>query len=322
MLTIIIVTWNVRDLLRACLQQVAAGLAAAPFGYEVLVVDNGSHDGTPALLRTEFPQVDLIEAGANLGFAAGNNLALRRLLARPVAAQPRYVLLLNPDTAPQADALQQLVAALEEHPAWVAVGPQLVYGDGTHQPSRRRFPSPATLFWESTPLDRFWPRNPWAQRYRCVDRPADQVQLVDWLVGAALLVRMAALPQAGLLDERFFMYSEEMEWQARLQAAWSTHNTAIAYLPTAVVLHYEGRSSDQASAARQINFSRSKLQLARMWYGWRLERLLRSYLWASFALELASEWLKLCVGHRPQLRQQRIAEYRKVLRALAPGYTK
>ncbi|PDW04702.1 glycosyltransferase family 2 protein [Candidatus Viridilinea mediisalina] len=316
MLTIIIVTWNVRDLLRRCLQCVQAGLDAAPFTYELVVVDNGSHDGTVAMVRSEFPQVHLLTPGANLGFAAGNNLALRQLLARPAATQPRYVLLLNPDTEPQGDALVQLVAALEQHPTWVAVGPQLIYGDGQHQPSRRRWPTAATFFWESTSLERCWPRNPWARRYRCADLPADQVQLVDWLVGAALLVRVAALPQAGLLDERFFMYSEELEWQARLQAAWGHGQGAIAYLPTALVLHYEGRSSEQASAARLINFHRSKLLLARMWHGWHFERLLRAYFWAGFGYELASEWFKLKLGHRPQLRQQRIAAYRQVLQAL------
>jgi N-acetylglucosaminyl-diphospho-decaprenol L-rhamnosyltransferase len=312
-LAIIIVSWNVRELLRRCLRAVEASLAGSRLCYEVWVVDNASHDGTPTMLRAEFPSVRLLESGANLGFAGGNNLALRALLAGPAATVPSYVLLLNPDTEPVGDALPLLVAMLEQRPELVAVGPRLVYGDGTSQSSRRRFPSLATLFWESTPLERRWPANPWARRYHCADQPDAVAQAVDWLVGAALLVRVAAIRRAGLFDERFFMYSEELEWQARLQAA---ERKSIYYLPTALVVHHEGKSSEQALAARQLNFSRSKLLLARMWYGWRLAALLRAYLRVGFAAELSTEWLKLLLGHRPTLRRQRISEYRQVLQEL------
>jgi N-acetylglucosaminyl-diphospho-decaprenol L-rhamnosyltransferase len=312
-LAIIIVSWNVRELLRRCLRAVEAGLAGSSLGYELWVVDNASHDGTAAMLRAEFPTVYLLESGANLGFAGGNNLALRSLLARPAATAPSYVLLLNPDTEPVGDALAQLVATLEQNHELVAAGPRLVYSDGTAQSSRRRFPSPATLFWESTPLERRWPANPWARRYHCADQPDNVAQAVDWLVGAALLVRIAAIRRAGLLDERFFMYSEELEWQARLQ---TTGRGLVYYLPTALVVHHEGKSSEQALAARQLNFSRSKLLLARMWYGWRLAGLLRAYLRGGFAAELTIERLKLLLGHRPALRRRRISDYRQVLREL------
>jgi N-acetylglucosaminyl-diphospho-decaprenol L-rhamnosyltransferase len=318
-LAIIIVSWNVCDLLRRCLRATEASLVGGGVDYEIFVVDNASHDGTPAMLRAEFPEVRLIEPGANLGFAGGNNMALRALLARPVEDAPTYALLLNPDAEPAADALLRLVQALQQRPELAAIGPRLVYGDGTPQPSRRRFPSAATLFWESTPLERRWPGNPWARRYRYADRPDDQEQLVDWLVGAALLVRLAAIRRAGLLDERFFMYSEELEWQFRLQTAWGGGPGAasvIGYLPAALVVHHEGQSSEQALAARQLNFSRSRMRLARMWYGWRLAGLLRIYLRTGFAAELAAEALKLMLGHRPSLRRRRIAEYRQVLREL------
>lgn len=168
------------------------------------------------MIRQEFPAVHVIEAGANLGFTAANNLALRTLLARPDGG-PEFILFLNPDTEPQADAIPRLVGFLQEHPAAIAVGPRLLYSDGSQQSSRRRFPTPLTMIWESTPWERLWPRNPWARAYHCADRSADRVQRVGWLVGAALLVRTTAIRQAGLLDERFFMYSEELEWQWRLQ---------------------------------------------------------------------------------------------------------
>ncbi len=323
-LAIIIVSWNVCELLRRCLQAVEASLAGSGIAYEILVVDNASADGTPAMLRAEFPDVRLIEPGANLGFAGGNNLALRSVLHEGLA---RHVLLLNPDTEPLGDAIPRLLRALEERPELLAVGPQLRYPDGSLQPSRRRFPTPASFFWESTLLDRLWPANPWARRYRCEDTPATMAQPVGWLVGAALLVRADAVTQAGLLDERFFMYSEELEWQARMQhatcnmqngatASSSLDGSAIWYVPEAVIVHHEGKSSDQAVAARHLNFSRSRILLARMWHGWRFAATLRTFLRLGFAYELASEGLKLLLRHRPALRRARIAVYWRVLREL------
>ncbi len=329
-LAIVIVSWNVRELLRRSLRAVAASMAGSGIPYQIVVVDNASGDGTPAMLRAEFPAVRLLEPGANLGFAAGNNVALRYL----GDSGADYVLLLNPDTEPLGDAIPRLVRELEARPELVAVGPQLRYPDGAAQPSRRRFPRRLTLLWESTPLERLWPGNPWARRYRCADAPDHAPQPVGWLVGAALLVRATAIARAGLLDERFFMYSEELEWQHRLQlAACSSQpgrgeaarlltphasrlSSKIWYLPDAVVIHHEGKSSEQAVARRHLSFNRSKLLLARMWYGWRFAALLRRLLRLGFRYELAVEAAKLRLGHRPELRRQRVAVYREVLREL------
>lgn len=308
-LAIVIVSWNVRELLRRCLLAVERSLAGSGLGYELVVVDNASADGTPAMLRAEFPGVRLIESGANLGFAGGNNVALRGLLAR--APAPDYILLLNPDTEPLGDAIPRLVREMEARPELAAAGPRLRYPDGAVQPSRRRFPEPATFFWESTPLERLWAGNPWARRFRCADAPDDVAQPVGWLVGAAVLVRAAALARGGLLDERFFMYSEELEWQRRLAAAGP-----IWYLPAAEVVHHEGKSSEQAIAARHINFQRSRVLLARMWHGWRFAGLLRAFYRLCYLGELGAEAAKLLVGHRAGLRRQRIGVYWRVIREL------
>lgn len=310
-LAVVIVSWNVRELLRRCLRAVEASLAGAGLPHQIVVVDNASGDGTPAMLRAEFPAVRLVEAGANLGFAGGNNLALRLLLAE---GRWPFILLLNPDTEPVGDALPLLARELANRPELAVVGPLLHYGDGTVQSSRRRFPTLATMFWESTVLDRLWPGNPWARRYRCADRPDHEAQPVDWLVGAALLVRAAAIEPAGLLDERFFLYSEELEWQRRLQAAWG--GRAIWFLPAAVVVHHEGKSSEQAIARRHIAFNRSKLLLARMWFGWRAAALLGVFLRLGFVYEWTVEGLKLAAGRSPRLRRQRLAVYGEVLREL------
>jgi len=332
-LAVIIVSWNVRDLLRRCLQSVADSLVGSGISYEILVVDNAGGDDTPAMLRAEFPQVRLLEPGRNLGFAGANNLALRELGDRgqgtgdrvPDSAQQspdgsaqssvRYVLLLNPDTEVVGAALPRLVAYLAAHPEVIAVGPQLRYADGSIQSSRRRFPTRLTFFWESTLLERLWPGNPWARRYHCADRSAELEQPVDWLVGAALLVRGPAIARAGLLDEQFFMYSEELEWQWRLQGAGDTgYGSRIVYLPDAVVLHYEGRSSEQVPAGRHLHFQRSKLRLARRMYGALFTEMLRSFLLLGYLWELLLEAGKYLLGHRRTLRRRRIGVYLTVLR--------
>jgi N-acetylglucosaminyl-diphospho-decaprenol L-rhamnosyltransferase len=334
MLAIITVSWNTRDLLHRSIQTVHASLAGAGIDYTIVVVDNASSDGTPAMLRAEHPEVLLLEAGRNLGFAGGNNLALRQVLSSEKFqfsihnfqfSIVDYVFLLNPDTEVVGDAIPVLVRYLEAHPDVAVVGPQLRYADGSVQSSRRRFPSQGVYFWESTPLEQRWPNNPWARRYRCDDTPDDAEQTVDWLVGAALLVRRAAIERAGLLDAGFPMYSEELEWQRRIQGSREhTHlvssikhqASSIVYLPDAVIIHHEGKSSEQALARRYLNFQRGRLRDARMVYGQRFAARLRLFLRAAYATELATEAAKWLLGHKRPLRAQRVAIYRQVLREL------
>lgn len=139
MLAIIIVSWNVRDLLDRCITTVHASLAGSGIAYRIVVVDNASTDGTSAMLRTRHPDIDVIDAGRNLGFAGANNLALRRVFVQS-GASVRYVLLLNPDTEVVGGAIPALARYLEGHPDVAVAGPRLRYPDGTVQSSRRRFP--------------------------------------------------------------------------------------------------------------------------------------------------------------------------------------
>lgn len=345
-LAIITVSWNTRDLLRRSIATMHASLAGAGIDYTIVVVDNASSDGTPAILRAEHPEVQLLEAGCNLGFAGGNNLALRRVLGDrgwglggnlhppfpiPHPPSPDYVFLLNPDTEVVGDAIPALVCYMEAHPDVAVVGPRLRYADGSVQSSRRRFPTKGVYFWESTPLEQRWPNNPWVRRYHLADTPDDIEQEVDWLVGAALLVRRTAIERAGLLDAGFPMYSEELEWQRRIRGmglrGWETgnfsqplspisHPLRIVYLPEAVIIHHEGKSSEQALARRYLNFQRGRLRDARMVYGQRFAARLRLFLRAAYATELATEAAKWLLGHKRPLRAQRIAIYRHVLREL------
>jgi len=265
------------------------------------------------MLRARHPGVEVIDAGRNLGFAGGNNLALRSVFARK-DSRVRYVLLLNPDTEVVGDAIPTLVRYLEEHTDVAVVGPQLRYPNGTVQSSRRRFPTSGSLFWESTPLEWRWPDNPWVRRYRCVDLPDDEEQTVEWLVGAALMVRRSAIERAGLLDAGFVMYSEELEWQHRLRACGR-----IVYLPAAEIIHHEGKSSAQVPTWRMITFHQSRLRYVRLRYGDRLATALRVFLMAAYSVELFIEGGKWLMGHRRDLRRQRVIGYLAFLRAMVSG---
>jgi GT2 family glycosyltransferase len=210
-----------------------------------------------------------------------------------------------------AGALGVMVGYLDAHPEVGAVGPQLRYPDGSVQPSRRRFPTVATLFLESTLLQRWFPRNAVLDRFYVADRPDDMEQEVDWLVGAALMARREALEEVGGFDEQFFMYSEELDWCRRARAAgWK-----IVYLPEAVIVHHEGRSSGQVVAARHIHFYTSKVLYAGKYHGKTAAEALRIFLLATFVWQMAEEWVKWLLGHKRPLRASRIREYREVLRS-------
>jgi N-acetylglucosaminyl-diphospho-decaprenol L-rhamnosyltransferase len=332
MLSIIIVSWNTRDLLRRCLQSIDANKGC--MAIEIIVVDNASHDGTPAMLRTEFPTVQLMETGANLGFSAGNNVGL-------AAAQGDWVLLLNPDTEIVGDALQRLVATLEDNPFAGVVAPRVQYGDGTEQVTRHRFPLLWTLGTASTPiaplfaplLNRFYyqkdsrlgihdrlgvhnvPVVESPSRLGTQNVPATALQHTfptDWLTGAALLVKREVYERVRGFDEQFFMYFEETDWQRRIKAAGWT----ILYDPSALIVHHEAQSSGQVGGKRDEIFNRSRLRYAAKWHGVGAARLLRLWLTVLYALEWVKETLKWLMGHKRPLRRQRMTHYQTLIRQL------
>lgn len=297
-LSIIIVSWNVRELLAAC-------LAALPRGPQVIVVDNASTDGSAQMVRDRFPEVLLLANRENRGFTGGNNDGLK-------LAAGQLILFLNPDTVVDANALPRMLDYLEAHPSVGVVGPQLRYGDGALQSSRRRFPTLMTALMESTPLAWHWPArlNPWARRYHLDDQPANQTQEVDWLVGAALMTRREVLDGVGAFDEGYFMYSEELDWQRRVKrAGWK-----IVYLPEAVITHYEGKSSEQVIAARHIRFNRSKVRYFEKHHGEATATCLRLALLTMFAVEWLLEAARYVLGSQRPLRRSRMNAYGELLR--------
>jgi GT2 family glycosyltransferase len=310
----IIVSWNVRELLRQCLSAVAsqqspvnsqhARLATDDWRLETIVVDNASIDGTVEMVRAEFLGARVIENKENLGFGHANNQAL-------ALAQGRYFFLLNPDTELRAGALRALIDYADAHPRVGIIGPQLFYGDGTPQSSRRRFPTLATAFLESTKLQQWFPRNRWLTRYYMLDTRDGATQEVDWINGSAMFVRRAVYEQIGGFDEAFFMYSEELDWCRRAKdAGWQ-----IVYLPAAQVTHYEAKSSEQAVARRDIYFNTSKVRYFRKYHGARVAAVLSAFLLVMFAYQIVEEGFKWLVGHKRALRAQRMRAYWQVIKS-------
>lgn len=306
-LSIVIVSWNVRDLLRRCVGSVIESLSTgrgARLSSQLIVVDNASSDGSVDMLQKEYPHVHLIANDQNLGFTRGNNQGI-------AAGDGRYVLLLNPDTEVVGDALEEMVAHMEDHPRVGALGPQLLYPDGGVQSSRRRFPTLSTAFVESTFLQPGYSESSILKRYYVLDRDDYETQDVDWLVGACLMMRRTTLEEVGPLDERFFMYSEEMDWCYRAEErGWR-----VVYLPAARVVHHEGKSSEQVLPVRHIQFQRSKVLFFKKHYGGGRGEVLRLYLLATYLWQTMVECLKWLVGHKRYLRRQRVAAYWQVLRS-------
>ncbi len=240
-LAIIIVNYNTRDLLRACLRSVYA--SEGDFSYHVTVVDNASQDGSMEMVEQEFPQARAIRAPKNGGFAYANNIGLRAYgfgENRPMEELPRYALLLNPDTELPSTALAEMLALMDARPDIGASGPRLILPDGSlDKACRRAFPSPTSFIYRGLGLSKLFPHNPRFAQYNLTYLPEDQETEVDSVVGAFMLVRRQALEAAGLLDESFFMYGEDLDWAFRIkQAGWK-----IWYYPQVIVYHHKGAAS-------------------------------------------------------------------------------
>lgn len=249
-LLVVIVNYNTRELLSACLRSLADGGLDGLAEPRVVVVDNASTDGSAAQVRAAFGWVEVIESGGNLGYAAANNRALRAagFGAPRAAADLPHVLLLNPDTVVPRGALAALVGCLEAEPDLGVVGPKLLLADGTlDRACRRGFPTPAVSFYRFSGLARAFPHSPRFGRYNMTFLDADAPADVDSVVGACMLVRAAAIAQVGLLDERFWMYGEDLDWALRIKrAGWR-----VGYRPQVVVHHVKRAASRHSPRARR-----------------------------------------------------------------------
>jgi GT2 family glycosyltransferase len=230
-LSVVIVNWNTRELLRCCLASLREALAPSPLRVQTIVVDNASADGSAAMTADQFPEVRLIANQENRNYAAGNNQGI-------AASSGAMILLLNSDTEIAASQLESLVRFLNEHPPAGAVAPALVYPDGRLQDSVRGFPTPRALTGEILGLARLLPDSAWAA-YRARALPQDRPSPVDQPMTSALLVRRAALEQVGPFDEQFPLFFNDVDLCHRLkQAGWE-----IWYDPRVRVIHVGGAST-------------------------------------------------------------------------------
>lgn len=240
--SVVIVSYNVREFVTQALQSVARALEG--LDVEVFLVDNDSADGTATHIQAQFPDVQVIANKENVGFATANNQAIRQ-------ARGRHVLLLNPDTLVQEDTLRKMVAFMDAHPDAGAVGCRILNPDGSFAlESRRAFPTPKVALYRLLGLSRLFPASPRFGRYNMTFLSKDNVCEVDALSGCCMMIRREAIwgsdepnqsdrTAAGLLDERYFMYGEDLDWCFRIQqAGWRNY-----YTPDTQIVHYKGMST-------------------------------------------------------------------------------
>lgn len=247
-LSVIIVSWNVQDDLRCCLDSLMNGNSGE--GIEVCMVDNASSDGTVQMVQEQYPQVRLIRNSENRGFAAANNQGLQ-------ASQADYYLLLNPDTVMPESGLQKLLQFADAHPRAGAIGPKLINPDGSLQYSARHFPTITAAMFRNTVLGRLFPGAASPSHYLMKDWDHRDARQVDWVSGACMMVRAEALEQIGYLDEGFFWGSEDVDLCFRLhRAGWE-----VWYTPEPQVVHAIGRSTSQVVIPTIVRTHRSMRRL-------------------------------------------------------------
>lgn len=253
-LSVVIVNYNVKFYLDQCLRSVERALEG--IDGEVIVVDNHSSDGSVAFLRPRHPQVTFIESLRNLGFARGNNLAIRQ-------AKGDYVLLLNPDTIVGENVFREALTFADSHPKSGAIGVRMLNANGSKAPeSRRGIPTPMTSFYKMSGLCRRFPQHPKFGHYYMSDLPWDRPGEIEIVSGAFCLLRHEALQAVGLLDEDFFMYGEDIDLSYRLlKGGWKNY-----YLPLNI-LHYKGESTEKSSFRYVHVFYEAMLIFFRKHYG-------------------------------------------------------
>jgi N-acetylglucosaminyl-diphospho-decaprenol L-rhamnosyltransferase len=246
--SVVVLNYNTREHLRACLRSVehegSTTISGGAIEAEVLVVDNASTDGSADMVAAEFPWVTLIRAPRNGGFAYGNNLALAQ-------ARGEAVLLLNPDTLLPPGAVAGLLDRLRAHPEAGIVGPKLLRPDGSmHLACRRSFPTPSVAFYRLSGLSRWRPHSARFGRYNLTFVDPDVPLEVDSVCGACLLIRRSLIQCIGGLDERFFMYGEDLDWCLRArEAGWT-----VRYEPAIVIQHQHGAASRKRALRTTYHF--------------------------------------------------------------------
>jgi GT2 family glycosyltransferase/lipopolysaccharide/colanic/teichoic acid biosynthesis glycosyltransferase len=244
-ISVIIVSYNVRDFLQHALQSIQRALKDIPA--EIFVVDNASMDGSPQLIRKNFPQLNLIENTKNLGFSAANNIALKK-------SSGKYVVLINPDTVVQEDTFTALLSFMENNPDAGAATCKILNPDGSFSvDSRHSIPTPMTAFWKQVGFNKLFPKSKIFGRYNLTYLDENKSYPVDAISGSFMFIRQDVFAKVGLLDEDFFMYCEDIDFCHRInKSGWK-----IYYFPNTSIIHYKGESTRRNNLDYVINFNKS-----------------------------------------------------------------
>ena len=277
-LSIVLVNWNNHDFLEQCLDSIEA--AQFRFPYDRVVTDNGSRDGSQEMLSQRFPDVKIVQNKGNVGVARANNQGIQNTTGR-------YIYILNNDTLVNRESVEAMVRFLDEHPEAGAAGGNLLNPDGSLQASFCHFPT----LWEEFQLVTHigMARNPYFPAHNGT-WPA--VREVDWLSSASIVVRREAIEAIGLIDEEYFIYSDETDWQYRLwQAGWKVY-----YLPQVTTIHFGG-GSFQPGGRRYTLVYRGRMLFARKHYG-HLYCIAQRGMFAGAAMGRLGLWLVAQVSRR------------------------
>lgn len=297
-LSVIIVNWNTKELLKNCLSSFIHN--QYPFQLETIVVDNASTDGSAGMVQQQFPTVKLIQNTRNLGFAKANNIALQSTTAD-------YFILLNSDTIAKNNAFTELFRFMEKHPEAGVVGPKLLNSDGTLQYSCTTFPDLWAIFFRESGLSGRFPKHRWFGKWFLTWWDHQSTREVDTVSGACFLLRKQVYDVVGGLDERFFMYTEEVDWCYRIKkTGWK-----IYYSPGVEVMHLAGGSDHTGTAT---------FEMYKSWYKYRMKHFGKAYTFAFIivvsalmSLRIGLNWVRKIANKDTEESERKIKFYQKVI---------
>ena len=300
--SIVIVNWNTKDILLECLRSISA--QDGNFKKEVIVVDNGSTDGSQDAVRTAFPEAQIIENNTNLGFAKANNIGLLK-------SSGRYVCLVNSDVKMLDNSLPKLMNYMDQNLGIGIAGPKLLNPDLTLQNSCRKFPSLWNNLSPALCLNAIFKNSPFFSGEHMEYFKHDKTLHVDYLAGCVLFVRRKALNEVGLLDERFFIYSEEVDWCKRFkQIGWD-----IAFFPGAMAIHHHGVSSSKDPKRFALAHQKSFLQYWDKHHGYVSAAAIRLFLLLRYIIRLIPRFILYLL--RPDQRAMRIMKIERDIACLS-----
>ena len=254
LISIVIVNYNVREFLEQAINSAKKALKGIPS--EIIVVDNASIDGSVTMLKQRFPDIELIESKKNLGFSAGNNLALRKVSGE-------YVVLLNPDTVIQEDTFTKLLEFFNETPDASAATCKIINPDGSFSiDCRHSIPTPLTAFWRLIGLNKLFPKSRIFGRYNLTYLDENEINQVEAISGSFMMIKREEMLKVGELDEEFFMYCEDIDYCHRINKSGGK----IYYVPTSQIIHYKGESTKKNNLDYIITFNRSLYQFYKKHY--------------------------------------------------------